>query len=68
MLLSVSGDDPVRRAFSVIDAVEAAGVDPAEASPDYWRVAHNRLAAHDVPRPYGLFEHAAWRARREFAA
>ena len=68
VLLSVSGDDPVRRAFSVIDAVEAAGVNPAEASPDYWRVAHNRLAAHDMPRPYGLAEHAAWRARREFAA
>lgn len=68
VLLSVSGDDPVRRAFSVIDAVEAAGIDPAEASPDYWRVAHNRLTAHQAPRPYGLAEHAAWCARRGFAA
>lgn len=68
VLLSVSGDGSVRRAFTVIDAVEAADIDPAEASPDYWRVAHNRLAAHETPRPYGLAEHTAWLARRGFAA
>jgi hypothetical protein len=68
VLLSVSGEGPVRRAFAVIDGVEAVGVDPAEASPDYWRVAHNRLAAYAAPRPYGLAEHAAWIARREVAA
>ena len=65
VLLSVSGEGPVHRAFAVIDAVEAVGVDPAEASPDYWRVSHNRLAAREAPRPYGLAEHAAWLARRE---
>lgn len=68
VLLSASGDGPVRRAFAVIDAVEAAGMEPAEVSPDYWRVAHNRLAAHEAPRPYGLAEHAAWLARRELVA
>jgi hypothetical protein len=64
VLLSAAGDGPVRRAFSVIDAVEAVGIDPADASPEYWRVAHNRLAAHEAPRPYGAAEHAAWLARR----
>jgi hypothetical protein len=68
LLLSASGDGPVRRAFAVIDAMEAAGFDPAEASPDYWRVAHNRLAAHEALRPYGAAEHAAWLARREVFA
>jgi hypothetical protein len=43
-------------------------IDPADASPDYWRVAHNRLAAHETPRPYGAAEHAAWLVRREVIA
>lgn len=68
VLLSVAGEGPVRRAFAVIDAVEAAGIDPTEASPDYWRVVHNRLAAHGAPRPYGAAEHAAWTARRGVSA
>jgi Protein of unknown function (DUF2840) len=68
LLLSASGDGPVRRAFAVIDAIEAAGFDPADVSPNYWRVAHNRLAAHETPRPYGAAEHVAWLARREVFA
>ena len=68
VLLSVSGEGPVHRAFAVIDAVEAVGIDPADASSDYWRVAHNRLAAHEAPRPFGRAEHAAWLIRREIAA
>lgn len=67
ILLEAFGDGPVRRAFAVIDAVEAAGFDPCEISANYWRVARNRLAAHQVPRPYGQAEHAAWLARRKIA-
>ena len=65
ILLEAFGNGPVRRAFAVIDAVEAAGLDPCGVSANYWRVARNRLAARQVPRPYGLAEHAAWLARRE---
>lgn len=68
ILLEALGDGPVRRAFAVIDAMEAASFDPCGISADYWRMARNRLAAHQVPRPYGQAEHAAWLARREIAA
>lgn len=65
ILLEALGDGPVRRAFAVIDGVEAAGFDPCGISADYWRVARNRLAAHEVPRAYGEAEHTAWLAGRE---
>jgi hypothetical protein len=68
VLLGVRGEGPVRRAFAVIDAVEAAGFDPTAISPDYWRMASNRFAAHEAPRPYGEAEHGAWLARRRIAA
>jgi hypothetical protein len=68
ILLEACGEGPVRRAFAVIDTVEAAGFDPCGISADYWRMARNRLAAHQVPRPYGQVEHAAWLVRREIAA
>lgn len=68
ILLQAFGDGPVRRAFAVIDAVEGAGFEPCGISADYWRVASNRLAVHQAPRPYGRAEHAAWLARRGIAA
>ena len=30
--------------------VEALGVDPADASPDYWQHIHNRLSVNEIPR------------------
>lgn len=68
ILLEAVGEGPVRRAFAVIDAVEAAGFDPCGISADYWRMARNRLAVHEAPRLYGAAEHAAWLARRGIAA
>lgn len=68
ILLQALGEGPVHRAFAVIDAVEVAGFDPCGISANYWRVARNRLAAHQPPRPYGQAEHAAWLARREVSA
>ncbi len=68
ILLEASGEGPVRRAFAVIDAIEAAGFDPCDISAEYWRMARNRLAVHEAPRPYGAAEHAAWLARRGIAA
>ena len=64
ILLRISGWPKVERVLQAIDAVEAAGVDPAEACPDHWRHLHNRLAAGEVPRPYTLERHAAWLRRR----
>jgi hypothetical protein len=45
-----------------IDAIEALGIDPAAASPAYWRTLGNRLAAH-MPLPaYTPERHAAYLA------
>ena len=64
ILLRVSGWPTVQRVLQAIDAVEQAGVDPAEACPDHWRHVHNRLAAGEEPRPYLRDRHAAWLKRR----
>lgn len=64
ILLRISGWPKVERVLRAIDAVEAIGVDPAEACPDHWRHVHNRLAAGELPRPYTLERHAAWLKRR----
>jgi hypothetical protein len=64
ILLRLSGWPKVERVLQAIDAVEAAGVDAAEACPDHWRHVHNRLTAGDEPRPYLRERHAAWLKRR----
>ncbi|MGD9810802.1 MAG: DUF2840 domain-containing protein [Sphingobium sp.] len=67
ILLRVDGWPKVQRALAVIDAVEALSVDPADASPDYWRHVHNRLSAGQEPNPYTPERHAAWNGRRRIA-
>lgn len=64
VLLRVNGWPKVQRAFEAIDAVESLDIDPADAAPDHWRHIHNRLAAHESPRPYTLERHSAWLARK----
>jgi len=64
ILLRISGWPKVERVLQAIDAVEATGVEPAEACPDHWRHVHNRIAAGEVPRLYTLERHAAWLKRR----
>ena len=59
ILLSLAGQARVARALAMIDAIEASGVDPAEAPESYWRTASNRLAAGLPCRTYGAEEHAA---------
>ncbi len=54
----------VERVLQAIDAVEALGIDPADAAPEYWRHLHNRLAAGHEPRAYTRDQHAAWLKRR----
>jgi hypothetical protein len=64
ILLRISGWPKVERVFAAIDAVEAIGIDPADAAPDHWRHVHNRLGAGCEPRPYSRDQHRAWLLRR----
>jgi hypothetical protein len=67
ILLRVDAWPRVERALQAIDAIETIGLDPADASPDYWRHLHNRLAAGDEPRAYTRAQHDAWLKRRSVA-
>lgn len=64
LLLHASGWHKVERVLHAIDAVEAIGIDAADAAPDHWQHVHNRLTAGEVPRPYSRSRHAAWLMRR----
>ena len=56
----VFGQRQVRAVLERIDAIEALGIAPADASPAYWRTLGNRLAAR-LPLPeYTAERHAAW--------
>lgn len=68
ILLRASGWPKVKHVLQMIDIVEALGVDPADAAPDYWRHVHSRLAVggsaealHDGT-PQGLAAAAETRA------
>src|ERR1700758_200590 len=63
-LLRLSGWPKVERVLQLIDAVEALGIDPADAAPDYWHHVHNRLSVSETPRPYTRSRHQAWLHRR----
>ena len=64
LLLRTHGWPKVERMLQIIDAIEAAGIDAGEVSPDHWRHVHNRLAAGERPRPYSPARHRAWLKRR----
>ncbi|AYV46254.1 glycosidase [Caulobacter flavus] len=64
-LATVRGWSKVQIALARIDRMEAAGLSPIEAAPDYWRHLHNRLAAGLAPRDYGPARHRAFLLRRE---
>lgn len=64
VLLHAEGPLQVRAVLPLIDAIEALGIAPADASPAYWGTLGNRLAAR-LPLPvYTAATHAAWRVRR----
>ena len=44
----ISGWPRVDKVLHAIEVVEALGIDPADAAPDYWRHVHNRLSADDM--------------------
>ena len=66
-LLRLSGWPKVERVLQLIDAVEALGIDPADAAPDYWHHVHNRLSVNETPRAYTKSRHQAWLHRRRVA-
>lgn len=65
ILLKMESWPKVERVLQVIDAIEAAGIDPSEVSPHHWRHVHNRLAAGQEPRAYTVEQHRAILLRRE---
>ena len=67
ILLRISGWPKVERVLQAIDAVEARGIDAADAAPDHWRHLHNRLIAGEPPHPYSREQHRAWLLRRRLA-
>ncbi|MGY4503207.1 hypothetical protein ACVWYH_007164 [Bradyrhizobium sp. GM24.11] len=64
ILLRLSGWPKVERVLQQIDAVEALGIDPADAAPDYWHHVHNRMSVNENPRPYTKARHQAWLHRQ----
>lgn len=64
LLLSTHGWPKVERVLQTIDAIEALGIDPADASPDYWRHLHNRLTTAQPAHSYTRLQHRAWLKRR----
>jgi hypothetical protein len=62
-LLHISGWPGVEKVLQAIEIVEALGIDPAAAAPDYWRHVHNRLSAGDRPQSYTRTCHHAWLRR-----
>ncbi len=64
VLLSVHGWPKVAQVFRLIDAIEAAGIDPCDVAPDHWRHIHNRMAGREAPRHYSPARHRAWLQRK----
>ena len=66
-MLRLSGWPKVERVLQLIDAVEALGINAADAAPDYWHHAHNRLSVGEAPRSYTRSRHQIWLQRRKIA-
>lgn len=65
ILLRISGWPKVQRVLAAIDAIEAIGIDPADAAPEHWRHLNNRIAVNEPFRVYSHEQHRAWLLRRE---
>lgn len=64
ILTRIDGWPKVQAVIEAIDAVEAAGIDAADAVPDHWRHVGECIAAGLSFRPYGRDRHMAWLRRR----
>jgi len=62
LLLCAEGEQQVQSVLPHIDAIETLGIDPAAASPAYWRTLGNRMTAR-LPLPvYTAERHTAYLA------
>jgi hypothetical protein len=68
ILLRISGWPKIEKVLQAIDAIEALGINPADAAPDHWRHIHNRLSVGEQPRPYTQSRHQAWLHRRKLTS
>ncbi len=68
VLLLATGNAKVKRALLQIDALEAAGFEPADVSPAYYRHVHNRITAGQPIRAYSMTQHEAHLAARQVAS
>jgi hypothetical protein len=66
-LLRLSSRPKVEKVLQAVDAVEALGIHPADAAPEYWQHVHDRLSADEEPRRYTYTRHLAWLRRRAIA-
>ena len=64
-LLQISGWPKVEKVLQAIEAIEALGIDPADAAPEHWQHVHNRVSVGERPRPYTKTRHQAWLHRRK---
>ena len=62
LLLGLAGKAQVKRALEQIDALEAAGFEPGEVSPAYFRHVQNRLIVGQPVRAYTMAQHVAHQA------
>ena len=62
LLLCAEGERQVQPVLRRIDAIEALGIDPASASPAYWRTLGNRLASQLSLPAYTAERHEAYLA------
>lgn len=68
VLFFVTGKAKVKRALLQIDTLEAAGFEPAEVSPAYYRHVHNRIAVSRPVSTYSRDQHAAFLAAKAVAS
>jgi len=64
-LLQISGWPKVEKVLQAIDAIEALGIDPADAAAEHWQHVHNRVSVGERPRSYTRTRHQAWLHRRK---
>lgn len=68
VLFFATGKAKVKRALLQIDTLEAAGFEPADVSPDYYRHIHNRIAVSRPVSTYSRDQHAAFLAAKAVAS
>lgn len=66
-LMRLAGWPKVEKVLQAIDAIEALGIDPADAAPEHWRHIHNRLSVGEQPRAYTRGRHQAWLRRQRIS-